>query len=188
MSLPVHPLDDRTAIALLITFDHGVAFLQTAAAELAEAITDLRPDCIATAATLGIPVAIEVSRVLGLDDFVVLHKSAKLHLHDAITEPLQSITTEGHQFLRLDRARVPAVAGKRVVFIDDVISTGASAHAALQVLRTAGADIVGAGALMLEGHHGWHALSEFTSEIRALGRLPLFEFDNSTNCWQPRAQ
>ncbi|WP_218014434.1 phosphoribosyltransferase family protein [Mycolicibacterium palauense] len=185
VALPIVPLDEGTAIALLITFDHGVAFLQTAGAELAEAIADLRPECIVTAATLGIPVAIEVSRVLGLDDFVVLHKSPKLHLVDAITETLTSITTDGRQQLRLDRARLPAVAGKRVVFVDDVISTGASARAALQILRTAGAQIVGAAALMLEGCGAGDALAEFTTEIRTLGRLPLFEFHDR---WKPRLE
>ena len=72
-----------------------------------------QPDIVASAATLGIPVAIEVSRALGLDDYLILQKTAKIHLADALAEPLSSITTGGEQRLLLDRARIPAVAGKR---------------------------------------------------------------------------
>ena len=54
--------------------------------------------------------AIEVSRALGLDDYLILQKTPKVHLGDALSEPMSSITTEVPQRLLLDRARIPAVA------------------------------------------------------------------------------
>jgi adenine/guanine phosphoribosyltransferase-like PRPP-binding protein len=185
VELPIQPLDEHRAIALLITFDHGIRFVETAGRELAAEIRDLEPECIATAATLGIPVAIEVSRALGLDDYVVLHKSNKIHLSDAIEAPLRSITSVGRQRLRLDRARVPAVAGKRVVFVDDVISTGASAAAALRVLQEAGARCVGAAALMSEGESWRQPLETLTEHVRVLGELPMFGVEAGTGRWAP---
>jgi len=85
---------------------------------------------------MGIPLAIEVSRALGLDDYVILQKTPKIHLADAIAEPVKSITTGAPQRLLFDRARVAAVAGRRVGVVDDVISTGASLSAALKLLRS----------------------------------------------------
>ena len=78
--LPIVELDPDLAIALLMTIDTGVAFMTTAGRELAAVLRPSRPDCIASMATLGIPVAYEVSRELGLDDYLVLQKTPKMHL------------------------------------------------------------------------------------------------------------
>ena len=59
---------------------------------------------------MGIPIAIEVTRALGLDDYVILHKTPKIHLADDIAEPVRSITTAAPQRLLFDRARLEAVA------------------------------------------------------------------------------
>ena len=75
---------------------------------------------------MGIPLAIEASRALGLDDYVILHKTPKIHLGETWAEPVYSITTDKPQRLRMDPARVDAVRGRRVAVVDDVISTGAS--------------------------------------------------------------
>ena len=106
---------------------------------------------VAGAATLGIPVAIEVSRALGLDDYLILQKTPKIHLADALAEELESITTAGGQRLLLDRARIDTVAGRRVVLVDDVIATGGSIQASLRLLRAAGATVVAVGVLLTEG-------------------------------------
>ena len=66
---------------------------------------------------------------MGLDRYVVLHKTPKIHLADAISEPVRSITTDAEQRLLFDRARIGDVKGKRVAIVDDVISTGASTGA-----------------------------------------------------------
>ena len=100
---------------------------------------------MASVATMGIPVAIEVTRRLGLDQYVIFHKTPKIHLADAIAEPVRSITTAVDQRLLLDRQRVGVVEGRRVALIDDVVSTGASAAAALRLLRRVGATPVAVG-------------------------------------------
>jgi len=172
--VPLIAVAPDVAIALLITSDHGVAFMARAGEELAELLAPLRPEAIATNATLGLPVAIEVARAMGLDDYLLLHKTPKIHLEQAFTEPLSSITTDGRQLLRLDRARQHLVDGRRVVLVDDVISTGGTIAAGSRLLRSAGAELVGIGALLTEGV-AWHeVLGADAANVRALGTLPMF--------------
>ena len=183
--LPIVPLTDDLAIALMMTIDLGVGFTATAGAELARLLAPARPECVASVATLGIPVAVEVTRALGLDDYLILQKTAKIHLRDARREPVESITSSGTQHLLLDRRRIPAVRGRRVAFVDDVISTGASCAAALRLLEAAGADIVAIGALLTEGDAWRPALGPRAGLVRALGTIPLFEPDPDGG-WRPR--
>jgi adenine phosphoribosyltransferase len=179
IELPIVSIAPERAISLLMTIDVGVRFIETAGRDLAALVEDARPDVVASAATLGIPVAIEVTRALGLDDYLILQKTAKLHLADALSEPLSSITTAGAQQLLLDRARIPAVAGKRVALVDDVIATGGSIRASLALLRAAGAEVVVVGSLLQEGA-GWRdALGSDADLVRSLGRIPLFDADGA---------
>lgn len=174
VDLPLVPIGPDTAISLLMTIDHGVRFMERAGGDLAELLAPSEPEIVATAATLGIPVAIEVTKALGYDDYLVLQKTAKIHLGDALAEPLSSITTTGSQQLLLDRARIPAVAGKRVALVDDVVATGGSMAACLRLLRAAGAEVVSVGTLLAEGA-GWSdALGADAELVRSLGRIPLF--------------
>jgi adenine/guanine phosphoribosyltransferase-like PRPP-binding protein len=172
--LPIVPLDGERAIALMMTIDLGVNFTAVAGAELARALAPARPHLVASAATLGIPVAFEVSRCLGLDDYLILQKSPKVHLRDCLREPVESITSAGTQYLLLDRRRIGAIQGRRVAFVDDVISTGASARAALRLLRQGGAEIVAIGALLAEGDAWRLTLGEEAALVRTLGRIPVF--------------
>jgi adenine/guanine phosphoribosyltransferase-like PRPP-binding protein len=174
VELPIVPLDDTLAIALLITVDLGVAFCERAGAELAARLEDLGVEVVVSVATMGIPVAIEVARALRQDGYVILHKTPKIHLADAVAEPVRSITTATPQRLLLDRRRVPAVEGRRVAVVDDVVSTGASAAAALRLLRRVGAQPVAVAALVSEGIAWRDALGEDASLVRVLGELPLF--------------
>jgi adenine phosphoribosyltransferase len=123
---------------------------------------------------MGIPLAIEATRALGLDDYVILHKTPKIHLGEALAEPVKSITTDAPQRLLLDRARVGAVAGRRVAVVDDVISTGGSARAALDLMRRVGADPVVIGCLVTEGSEWRDALGPDAARVRALGAIPIF--------------
>jgi adenine/guanine phosphoribosyltransferase-like PRPP-binding protein len=174
VDLPLVPIGPDTAISLLMTIDHGVRFMDRAGRDLAELLAPTEPEIVATAATLGIPVAIEVTKALGLDDYLVLQKTAKIHLGDALAEPLSSITTTGSQQLLLDRARIAAVAGKRVALVDDVVSTGGSMAACMRLLRAAGGEVVSVGTLLAEGA-GWsEALGDDVALVRSLGRIPLF--------------
>ena len=174
VDLPLVEVAEDLLIALLICVDYGVAFSETAGKELAELLAPAEADIIVSVATMGIPLAIEVTKALGLDDYVILHKTPKKHLGESLAEPLRSITTGSVQKLRLDPARRRALAGKRVGVVDDVISTGASLAAALRLLRRVDAEPVVIGAFLTEGG-GWRqALGEDAGRVRALGRIPLF--------------
>jgi adenine/guanine phosphoribosyltransferase-like PRPP-binding protein len=174
VDLPLVPLSDDLTIALLICVDHGVAFAEVAGRELADLMRPAAPEIVVSVATMGIPLAIEVSRALGLDDYVILHKTPKIHLGETWSEPVTSITTEKPQRLRMDPARVHAVRGRRVAVVDDIISTGASTLAALRLVRRIGAEPVVIGTLMTEGLAWRTALGADTANVRSLGSMPLF--------------
>jgi adenine/guanine phosphoribosyltransferase-like PRPP-binding protein len=179
VDLPLVPLSESLTLALLITVDMGLAFIDTAGEELADLLRPSNVDIVATVATMGIPVAIEVTRHLGLDQYVVLHKTQKIHLADAVKEPVRSITTDAPQQLLFDRARSDAVAGKRVAIVDDVVSTGASTGATLRLLRGIGAEVVVIGTLVTEASLWREALGEDAAKVRALGSIPVFRPDGS---------
>lgn len=179
VDLPVVSLSDELALALLITVDMGVEFMSSAGSELADILRPYDVDIVATVATMGIPVVIEVTRALGLDQYVILHKTPKIHLSDAVSEVVRSITTQGEQRLLFDRARIKDVAGRRVAIVDDVISTGASTGAALRLLRGVGADVVAIGTLVTEASVWRTSLGEDALNVRALGSIPVFRPDGS---------
>jgi adenine phosphoribosyltransferase len=179
VDLPVVSLNENLALALLITVDMGIAFMAKAGEELAEVLASYDLDVVATVATMGIPLAVEVTRYLGLDQYVVLHKTPKIHLGDAISESVRSITTDAQQRLLFDRARLGDVQNKRVAIVDDVISTGASTGATLRLLRGVGAHVVAIGTLVTEASLWRAALGEDATMVRALGSIPVFRPDGS---------
>ena len=71
VDLPLVPLGDDLTLALLITVDMGLHFMSTAGRELADILRPYEVDIVATVATMGIPVAVEVTRALGLDQYVI---------------------------------------------------------------------------------------------------------------------
>ena len=179
VELPVVSLNEQLALALLITVDMGVEFMSLAGAELAEVLKSYDVEIVATVATMGIPLVVEVTRHLGLDQYVILHKTPKIHLADAIAEPVRSITTGVEQRLLFDRARIGDVINKRVAIVDDVISTGASTGAALRLLRGVGAEIVVIGTLVTEGSLWRAALGDDAQLVRAMGSIPVFRPDGA---------
>jgi len=84
--LPIVAINDTLAISLLMVIDMGVGFGERTGKALAARLAERKPDIVVGAATLGIPVAIEVSRHLGLDQYVIVQKSPKIHLGDALVE------------------------------------------------------------------------------------------------------
>lgn len=174
VDLPLVQVAPEVSIALLICVDHGVRFAETAGRELAALLAPLGVEIVASVATMGIPLAIEVTRALGLDDYAILHKTPKIHLADAVVEPVRSITTDRDQRLLFDRARTPAVAGRRVAVVDDVVSTGGSSRAALNLVRRVGGEPVAFGALLTEGGLWRETLGADAALVQALGSIPLF--------------
>ncbi len=185
VDLPLVAVGDDLLIALLITVDLGLSFADQAGRELAAELAPLSPEVVVSVATMGIPLAIEVSRALGLDDYVILHKTPKIHLGDSYAEPVRSITTDSRQMLRMDPARVTSVRGHRVVVVDDIVSTGASMTAALALIRRAGGTPVAIGTLLTEGSAWRTSLGADAVLVRALGTLPVFRPDPSGDGVQP---
>lgn len=173
-SLPMLQLDDQRAIALLMDIDMGLAFADRVGRALAARFAAMEPEIVVGSATLGIPVAMEVSRHLGLDKYLILQKSPKFHLADALEEPVRSITSDKPQRLLLDRRQIPLLQGRRVVVVDDVIATGASMAAAMRLVRRAGATVLGAGTILTEGIAWREALAEDAALVERLGRIPQF--------------
>jgi adenine/guanine phosphoribosyltransferase-like PRPP-binding protein len=174
VDLPLVRVASDVSIALLICVDHGVHFAEQAGRELGALLEPLEVEIVASVATMGIPLAIEVTRALGLDDYAILHKTPKIHLADAISEPVRSITTDRDQRLLFDRARRPAVEGRRVAIVDDVVSTGGSSRAAFNLIRKVGGEPVAFGALLTEGGLWRSTLGEDAALVQALGAIPLF--------------
>jgi len=174
VELPLVPVSETLAISLLIDVDRGVKFLDHVGKHLAALFAQDRIDIVVGAATLGIPVAIEVTRYLGLDRYVILQKSPKVHLADALTESLQSIASVGKQRLLLDRQAIPLLAGKRVLLVDDVVATGSSLSAAIRLVRKAGGNLAGIGVILTEAHEWRSVLREDATLVRGLGHIPQF--------------
>jgi len=183
VQLPIMAIKPDFAISLMMVIDMGVGFGAHIGAALAVRLAPLQPDIVVGPATLGIPVAIEVTRALGLDRYVILQKSPKLHLADALTRDITSITSSGAQKLLLDRRAIPLLAGMRVVLVDDVAASGSSLRGALALLRDAGANVVGIGVVLTEAH-GWrHTLGPDAALIHSLAHIP--QFRPANGIWEP---
>ncbi len=184
VELPIVAIKPDFAISLMMVIDLGVDFLSHAGQELAARLQPLKPEVIVGPATLGIPIAIEVSRALGLDRYVVLQKSPKIHLGDALTETITSITSKGEQRLLLDRRAVPLLEGKRAVVVDDVVATGSSLKGAIALARAAGAEVVGTGVILTEAQDWKAVLGADAERVVSLGHIPQFAPD-ANGTWQP---
>ena len=187
IELPLVQAGADRAIALLMVIDRGLSFVQRMSAALARDFAPLKPEIVVGSATLGIPVAMEVTRALGLDQYVILQKSPKFHLMDALVEDVQSTTSQGVQKLLLDREAIVRLQGKRVVVVDDVIATGSSMAAAMRLVRRAGADILAAGAFLTEGQAWREALGRDANLVRRLGHIPQFDLREGRAEVDPRS-
>ena len=184
VDLPIVAVAPDVAIALLVVPDLGISVLDRAASDLAALVAPEAPKVVVGTATLGVPVAHALARALDLDAWAVLQKTRKAHLHDALSAPVRSITTDADQELLLDRRAAQGLAGRRAVLVDDVVSTGASVAAGLDLLRRAGARVVAVATLLTEADAWREALGADAALVRSLGSLPLFS-PGPTGRWAP---
>ena len=108
-------------------------------------------DFIVTAEAKGIPLAYEISRILNLNEYVVARKSIKAYMEEPIEVEINSITTTNSQKLYLNNQDAKKIKGKRIVLVDDVISTGQSLKALERLVEKAGGKVLAKAAILAEG-------------------------------------
>jgi adenine phosphoribosyltransferase len=163
--LPICPVNDKLDIAAFIMF--GDVELTVKSAQ--ELIKKAPPhDVLITAESKGIPLAYEMARQLGINKYLIARKSAKLYMKNPISVSVKSITTAKPQTLYIDEEDVAYMKGKRVLIVDDVISTGESVSAVEALIEKAGGTVAGRMAVLAEGD------AQERKDIVFLEPLPLF--------------
>jgi adenine/guanine phosphoribosyltransferase-like PRPP-binding protein len=141
--------------------------VEAAARGLGAKLRDVDHDVLVTAETKSVPLVYEMARQLG-KPWIVLRKQYKPYMGSTVTASTVSITTGHEQTLHLDEKDLSLVAGRRVVLVDDVISTGSTLDGMRSVVASAGGDVVAEAAVFTEGDE------RETEGILSLGHLPLF--------------
>jgi adenine phosphoribosyltransferase len=141
--------------------------VQACARELAEKVKDVAYDIILTAEAKSIPIAYALS-VETKKPYIVLRKTYKPYMGDVLKAETLSITTGQPQVLILDEKDRELIQGKKVLVVDDVISTGSTLQGMRMILEKASATVAGEAAILTEGDRAqW-------MHIHSLGHLPLF--------------
>ena len=168
--LPLCRVTDDLYIGAFVIF--GDPELTTAAAK---ELLKLAPayDYMITAESKGIPLVHEMARLDGNRRYLLARKAPKLYMRDPLRVTVRSITTAAEQSLYLDGADVERVRGKRVLLVDDVISTGESLNALEALITEAGGQICGRMAILAEGD------AQRRSDLIYLEKLPLFHADGT---------
>ena len=168
--LPICPLNEKLSIAGFVIF--GDQELTVACArDLLKKAPEY--DYILTAEAKGIPLAHEMARQAGDAKYILARKGPKLYMRDIFSVTVQSITTAKEQKLYLDGADAALMKGKRILVVDDVISTGESLKALEALVEKAGGEICGRMAILAEGD----AIDR--QDIIYLEPLPLFNADGT---------
>ena len=168
--LPICPVNDTLSIAGFVIF--GDQELTVACAqELLKKAPEY--DYIITAEAKGIPLAHEMARQHGDAKYILARKGPKLYMRDIFSVSVQSITTAKEQKLYLDGADAALMQGKRILVVDDVISTGESLKALEALVEKAGGEICGRMAILAEGD------AQERPDLVYLEKLPLFHPDGT---------
>ncbi len=110
-----------------------------------------RVDYLITAEAKGIPLVQEMARILGMKRYFVARKSVKPYMTDPFVTEVYSITTQKKQILCLDKEESDMIRGKKILIVDDVISTGESLKAMESLVEKAGGELMGKAAILAEG-------------------------------------
>ena len=167
--LPICPLNDELAIGAFVIFG-DVELTEHSAAELLKLAPEF--DYLIAPEAKSIPLVYEMSRQSGKKYFLA-RKKAKAYMSGVFEVTVHSITTAGEQTLVIDTADAEMIRGKRMLLIDDVISTGESMNALETLVEKAGGIIVGRMAVLAEGD------AAKREDILTLAPLPLFKPDGT---------
>ena len=167
--LKICPISEKLDIAAFILFS-DVELTEACARELAKRVPEC--DYILTAESKGIPLAYEMSRQLKVP-YIVARKSVKGYMTDVLSVQVKSITTDHVQKLYIDGEDAALMKDKRILIVDDVISTGESLTALEKLVEKAGGNICGRMAILAEGD------AQERGDIIYLEKLPLFNPDGT---------
>lgn len=162
---PLCPINDTLKIGAFVIFG-DVELTMAAARDLVKLMPE--HDIIITAESKGIPLVCEMARQAGESTYVLARKAPKLYMKDIVSAKVKSITTAAQQTLYIDGKDAEKMRGKKVVIVDDVISTGESLKAIEELVKTVGGEIVAEMAILAEGD----AIGR--TDIKYLAELPLF--------------
>lgn len=168
--LPICPLNDELSIAGFVIFGDQELTVACARELLKRAPAY---DYILTAEAKGIPLAHEMARQAGDAKYILARKGPKLYMRDIFSVTVHSITTAKEQKLYLDGADAALMKGKRILLVDDVISTGESLKALEALVEKAGGEICGRMAILAEGE------AQERPDLIYLEKLPLFRPDGT---------
>ncbi len=165
-NLQLFPVNDKITIAAFIVFG-DVELTVHCAGELIKKVPEY--DIMVTAEAKSIPLIHEMARQSGVNDYVIARKKQKVYMGETLEVSVNSITTHGEQKLYLGEGDVEKIKGKRVLIVDDVISTGESLSALEKLIEKAGGNIVCKAAVLAEGD------AAEREDIIFLEKLPLFD-------------
>ena len=168
--LPICPVNENLYIAGFVIFGDPELTVACARELLARAP---EYDYIITAEAKGIPLAHEMARQAGDAKYILARKAPKLYMRDLFSSTVKSITTAKEQTLYLDGADAQMMQGKRILIVDDVISTGESLKALEVLVEKAGGIICGRMAILAEGD------AQTRPDLTYLEKLPLFNADGT---------
>ncbi len=168
--LPLCPVTDDLYIGAFVIFGDPQLTVACASALLEKAP---EYDYLITAEAKGIPLAHEMAQQNGDETYMLARKAPKLYMQDIFEVKVNSITTAKEQHLYLDGEDAKKMQGKRILIVDDVISTGESLAAVEALVNKAGGIVVGRMAILAEGD------AQSREDIIYLEKLPLFNPDGS---------
>ncbi len=182
------PPDGTTAIVSLCITENSFDLEDRLSTAMAALARDLRPDVIVGVPTLGLVLAASVARKLGHPCYVPLSYSRKFWFDDALSVSVNSITSPGPaKNVYLDPRLLERLAGKRVVIVEDVISTGTTILAALALMAKAGIEVEGIVTAMQESRVWMKRLlaagPTYPKRVHSVLRSPLFT--HSSAGWIP---